>query len=307
MKWNKKGLVYSPRGDGSWKDNSALTPTPILLNSGTIRIFAGFRDPDGISRIGYVDLDAQNPSIVMNVSEKPVLELGKPGTFDDNGMILGDIVKIKNEYYMYYVGFQLIAKAKFYAFTGLAISKDGGNSFNRFSEVPVMDRSDEGRYIRAIHSAHYEDGKIKVWYAAGNGWEKINGNYFPQYFIKSTESLDGKSFPKFGDTCVTFNRDRGEYRIGRPRAFRIGQNTVLNYTYGTIQGDYLAGMALLENGTWKRMDKQLGIELSPEGWDSLHLCYPAIINVGEAIYMFYNGNHMGLDGFGYAELVRSSL
>ena len=61
MSWKKQGLVYSPPFDGSWRDNSALTPTPILLNSETIRVFASFRDVSGTGRIGYVDLDAENP------------------------------------------------------------------------------------------------------------------------------------------------------------------------------------------------------------------------------------------------------
>ena len=31
MKWEKKGLIYCPRGDSDWMDNSVLTPQPFLL------------------------------------------------------------------------------------------------------------------------------------------------------------------------------------------------------------------------------------------------------------------------------------
>ena len=110
MKWQKKGLVYTPPKDNSWKHNSALTPTAFLLGENIIRVYASFRDTQGIGRIGYVDVDANNPSNIIKISNKPVLDIGKDGMFDDNGVILGDIIRVENKIYMYYVGFQLVKK-----------------------------------------------------------------------------------------------------------------------------------------------------------------------------------------------------
>ena len=45
-------------------------------------------------------------------------------------MILGDIVDAPDGLHMFYVGFQRVAKAKFLAFTGLAVSRDGGDTFS---------------------------------------------------------------------------------------------------------------------------------------------------------------------------------
>ncbi len=100
--------------------SSALTPTPYVMHD-CIRVFAGFRDTEGISRIGYADLDKSDPRKVLKVSDKPVLDIGKPGTFDDNGLIMGDLITVGEELYLYYVGFQLVKRAKFLAYTGLAI------------------------------------------------------------------------------------------------------------------------------------------------------------------------------------------
>ena len=122
MPWEKKGLIYNAPHDGGWRDNSALTPTPIQLNSSTIRVLCSFRDPQGIGRIGFVDVDSSNPSIIKSISPAPIIDIGEPGSFDDNGVILGDIIRFQNSYYLYYVGFQLVEKVKFLAFTGLAIS-----------------------------------------------------------------------------------------------------------------------------------------------------------------------------------------
>lgn len=304
MKWCKKGLIYTPPLDGTWKDNSALTPTAFILNDTTIRNYISFRDQKGIGRIGYVDVDAKNPSNVLNISDKPVLDIGSDGMFDDNGLILGDLIRVDGKIYLYYVGFQLVKKSKFLAYSGLAISSDNGETFYRYKNTPILDREDEGVYIRAIHSVIYEENKFKIWYAVGNGWENIDGTDFPQYDINYIESKDGINFPKAGVKCIENDVSNLEYRIGRPRVYKKDNQYIMNFTYGTTDGRYIAGQAISVDGiNWMRNDNELGIELSNEGWDSVHLSYPSLVTTKDKTYMFYNGNNMGKDGFGYAELV----
>src|SRR5262249_37606231 len=146
------------------------------------------------SRIGYVDVDAHNPSTVLRVSPDPVLDIGMPGTFDDNGVILGDVFPFNDCLYMYYVGFQLVDKVKFLAFTGLALSSDLGNSFVRYSQAPILDRTDSALYFRAIHSTMLENGILRVWIGGGSDWQWIDGQPFPKYNIRHLESKDGINF-----------------------------------------------------------------------------------------------------------------
>lgn len=304
MKWLKKGLIYNAmKYQLDWAKNSALTPTPIVLNENVIRIYFGARDELGVSRIRFVDVNAQNPSEILAVSNIPALDAGKPGAFDDNGIILGDVQKIKDKYYMFYVGFQLVNNVKFLAFSGLAISNDDGETFVRVSDAPVLDRSDEGIYIRAIHTAMFENGIWKIWYAAGNDWTYINGKPFPNYHIKYAESADIFAFPKQGISCI--QHQDNEYRIGRPRVYKNMEEYSMFYTKGTPDGSYLPGYANSDDGiNWRRQDHSIGIELSINGWDSETLCYPSLVKINEnKTYMFYNGNSMGFDGFGYAELI----
>ena len=75
MKWKKKGLVYTPPKDGSWKENSALTPTAFLLNENTIRVYASFRDTQGVGRIGYEDVEAKNQTKILIISDSPVFDI----------------------------------------------------------------------------------------------------------------------------------------------------------------------------------------------------------------------------------------
>ncbi|MHB1947182.1 MAG: hypothetical protein ACYCQI_03605 [Gammaproteobacteria bacterium] len=303
MNWNKKGLIYqAEKYSVDWAIESALTPTPILLNPDVIRVYFGARDKLGVSRIRFVDLNANNPSEILYVSDTPSLDIGEPGTFDDNGVIMGDILEVNGQLHMFYVGFQLVEKVKFLAFTGLAISHDNGRTFKRVSRTPILDRSDEGLYIRAVHSAFFENGIWRIWYAAGDKWNFINDVPYPNYYIKYTESRDLMQFPKEGMTCLQCQGN--EYRIGRPRVYKNSEDYLIYYTKGDTNGSYLPGFATSKNGLdWHRQDHLVGISTSDSGWDSKTLCYPSLlVNGSGKTYMFYNGNFMGKDGFGYAEL-----
>ena len=304
MKWEKLGLAWSAKDHLAWGTMGTLTPTPFNMGNGTIRVYCGIRDSMGIGRIGFFDVDELNPLEVKNYSKNPILDIGKPGSFDDNGMLLGDIIKIGNEIRMYYVGFQLGRRVKFLAFGGLAISQDNGETFIRYQVCPIMDRDESGLYIRAIHGIReLNDHKFQIWFSEGAGWEIINNTAYPHYSISTLISNDGISFPANSGTKINL-QEYGEYRIGRSRVFSLGENHhILTFTYGTISGDYKSGYASSTDlVNWKRMD-DWGLEPGSHEFDSNQLAYPAMIkNTRGDLFCFYNGNHMGLGGIGVAQL-----
>ncbi|MGH8599021.1 MAG: hypothetical protein ACRET1_00025 [Burkholderiales bacterium] len=306
--WTKKGLVFDTTRDGvgGWMHSSALTPTPYRIDRDLIRVYAGFRDSDGTSRIGYVDVLADDPAVIVRVSTNPVLDTGRGGCFDDNGIILGDVVDAPDGLHMFYVGFQRVAKAKFLAFTGVATSHDGGSHFQRTRETPILDRAPGRSTIAAVHSALYENGRWRLWYAAGDDWEWIGGQPFPRYHIRYAETADLGAIPDKDHVCL---RPRGgEYRIGRPRVYKLRDEYVMYFTHGNITGEYFPGVARSHDGRdWIRCDETLGLRLSIDGWDSRTLCYPTLIRHRDRLLMFYNGNDMGADGFGVAEVDASDF
>lgn len=302
LAWTKQGLVFETarHSVGAWMRHSALTPTPYRLDNDLIRVYAGFRDDQGVSRIGYVDVLANEPRRVVRVAQEPVLDIGRGGCFDDNGMILGDVVDAPGGLHMFYVGFQQVAKAKFLAFTGLAVSTDGGNTFRRVQETPLLDRAPGRSTIGAVHSVIRENGYWRLWYAVGDDWEYIGGRPFPRYHIRYAETDDLTNLPRHDHVCLL--PQGGEYRIGRPRVYRFGRQYVMYFTRGHRNGDYFPGMAFSDDGMrWHRRDERLGMTLSDGGWDSRTICYPALIRQRDKLLMFYNGNDMGTDGFGVAE------
>ncbi len=300
--WKKKGKIYCPSGEHSWELNTFMTPHALKVEEGVIRIWGGVRDSQGVSRIKYIDVEEKNPSNVLYVSDRPSLDIGNPGCFDDNGVILGDILPVNNRLFLYYVGFQHVQKVKFFAFSGVAISDDGGKTFERYSEVPIMDRSQQGRYGRCIHTVLHEEGIFKCYYAVISDWKKISDNYYPVYNIWYTSSKDGVTFPRV-DTCLCVDVEGDEYRIGRPKVYKTNDGYEMYYTRDLISKEYIVGYAISKNGVdWIRDDKKAGLQKSKEGWDSEMACYPVKLSTDSGDYLFYNGNGMGKTGVGYATL-----
>lgn len=300
----KKGLIYCPNGEHDWEIDTFMTPHAMKVEEGIIRIWGGVRDKDGISRIKYIDVSEENPSNILFISDRPALDIGNPGCFDDNGVILGDIIQVENKLYMYYVGFQHVEKVKFYAFSGLAISNDKGKTFQRYSEVPVLDRSSRGRFGRCIHTVLHEENIFKCYYAIINDWKIINGIAYPVYNIWYTTSKDGINWSR-EDSCLCVDVKDDEYRIGRPKVYKCGRGYEMYYTRDTISKEYLVGYAVSDDGIrWIRDDKRIGLNRSESGWDSQMACYPVKLVLEDKEYLFYNGNGMGKTGIGYAELIK---
>lgn len=306
MKWEKRGLVYTPDASSPWAQHSALQPTPLLLPGGErIRVYVGCRDSAGVSRVGYVEVSAKDPSQVLSVSHEPVLDVGQPGDFDDNGVVPCAVVPRQDgRVFLYYAGYSQPAKVKFHVFGGLATSEDGGRSFTRFSRVAVLDRTDDEPLFRVAHTVLWEGGRWRVWYGGGGEWVQVQGKTLPVYDVRYLESADGICFPQRGTTHVTFESD-DEYRIGRPFVFRQQDGPYrMFYGVATRSHGYRLGYARSVDGnTWERDDADLGLDVSPADWDSEMVAYPSVIMAGDSTWMFYNGNDMGRGGFGCAQLV----
>lgn len=295
-------FIYCSNGEHKWETYAFMTPQGIKLKEDSFRIYGGVRDNNGISRIKYIDVDEKKPEKIIRISERPVLDIGNPGCFDDNGMILGDVIHVKDRLYMYYVGFQHVEKVKFYAFSGVAISDDEGESFERYSETPIMDRTTTGRFGRCIHTVLYDDDVFKCYYAVINDWKVICGTPYPVYNIWYTESKDGIHFD-CEDKVLCVDTIGDEYRIGRPKVYKTSYGYEMFYTRDLITKKYLAGYAISKDGIcWTRKDEDCPLVKSGEKWDSDMACYPVRMNTAYGRYLIYNGNGQGATGIGYQRL-----
>jgi len=301
MKWKKLGRVFVPNGNIWWMKSHAYLPTPVILGN-KIRVYLGFWDHKEVKRVGFVDLDIRDPTKVVYVPPKPCLDVGEIGTFDNEGVCPSFIfVEEDATVRLYYVGWQeLEGRLPRYIFAGLARSSDGGNSFTRSSEVPMLDRIDYQRYIRSSCCILKERGLYHMWYTASNEFIKIGDHLVPSYKIYKTDSPNGRKWLE-GFPCMDFS-DGEEFGLSRPWVIKDGLYKMF-YSIRKINKGYTLGYAISTDGIgWYRRDHLVGIEKSESGWDSEMVCFPAVLDCDGKRYMFYNGNNYGETGFGVAVL-----
>lgn len=303
MKWNKKGRIYVPDGSRSWARWYAFPPTPYFISDDVLRIYIGCCDENMVGRAGFVDVSAANPSEILQVSENPVLDIGTPGAFDENGLLPTSVLKVDDRMYMYYVGYQLGMKVRYFQFEGLAYSEDGGNTFKRRLKVPVIDRSDAELLNRtSAFIRRRADGTFEMWYVGGSEWTTVNGKALPMYNIRYLTSPDGIAWGPEGRVCVDL-KDEDEHALGRPYVIEHDGLQKMFFARRTRSKDYRLGYAESKDGlNWVRKDDEVGIDVSESGWDSEMISYPSVVRYKDRFYLFYNGNNLGETGFGYAQL-----
>lgn len=295
FKWAEKQFVPFPKGI-TWAAHSVLQPTPLLLNDDVIRIYCGMRSDDGVSRAGYIDVKASNPAEVINVSQAPALDIGPDGMFDENGVVPCAVIREDDKIYMYYAGYQLGHKIKFYVFSGLAVSHDNGETFERVQNVPVLERSHQEPFFRVVHTMMPDsNGGYYAWYGAGGSFVEGEKAPRPVYDVKYAHVKSLTDFPKVGETVLTLNK--GETRVGRPYVRRTTEGFAMFYGFETIGEPYKLGYATSTDGrNWVRKDE--AFNLDKEHPDELEMQgYPALLNTAYGDYLFYNGNDYGKKGF----------
>jgi predicted GH43/DUF377 family glycosyl hydrolase len=277
-----------------------MLPTPLLVDERRLRIYFGTTDDDMIGRIGYVDVDATEPSRVLAISAHPVLDIGAPGAFDDNGVVPASVVRVGDELWMYYVGFQLGMRVRYFMFSGLAISQDGGETFKRRQRVPVLDRIENESLVRTAPFVIRDGERWRVWYVGGDRFIEVDGKPLPSYTLRYLESKDGVNWT--GPSSEMFPLDGDdEFGFGRPFILRSDDGYRMWYSIRNRSVGYRMGYAeSLDGRFWTRRDELAGLTVSQDGWDSEMVGYAAIIEGPDKLYMLYNGNGYGRTGFGLA-------
>lgn len=302
IKWNKVGLIFNPKDTGlPWMVHHAYSPVVIQLENSIWRCYFAGRNEQNNASVGYFDIDLEFPTNILNISEKPVLARGPIGTFDCDGIIPASIIKKNNELYMYYSGWNKGWRYPlFRSSVGLAISKDGGNTFTKFSDAPVFDRNDKDPITVMAPCVYQINNEFIMNYSSVDRWEDINDEFFSWYYTKYAISYDAISWKASGKKVIAHKN--GENHIARMCVLPINDGYEGWYCYMDEEvGQYRIGYAVSNDGIeWIRKDENAGMVLSDSGWDSEAQAYPYVVKWNEKRYMFYNGNRFGYDGVGLA-------
>jgi hypothetical protein len=308
MSWKRINKIFEPTGDFSWSKSHAQVPVPIYLKElDVLRVFFSTRDLNSRTNTSFVDLSAKDPSKILYVHDKPVMELGEIGAFDDCGVMASCVIKVKNELWMYYIGWNVRNTIPFHNSIGLAVSDDNGLTFKRKFAGPVIDRNHIEPFFAGTIDVKKINNKWFCWYLSCTEWRELNGKMEPRYHIKIATSFDGINWLRKGTIALDYENDN-EAGIANASIEKLEDGYKMyycsrNFNYRIESREsYKIKCAKSDDGIiWNRINEDgLLPEYDSNSWDSQMTAYPNIVLVDNKKYMFYNGNEFGKNGFGYA-------
>lgn len=310
--WKKRGFIFASVGQFSWMMSHNQNPCALILED-RIRVYFTCRPtPDHrgyfASVTSFIEIAPNDPQKVLHVHDRPLLQPGGLGTFDQFGVMPGAVLRVGDQVWMYYVGWMRCEGAPYSHAIGLAISRDGGVAFERYAEGPLFARSPAEPYLQNSPTVSFIDGKFHMWYSSGIRWVMHEGKSESVYVLMHAVSDNGIEWHREGVPCIS-TLTPNECQTN-PSMLKIGDTYHLWFCHrhGTNfrnrEGGYRIGYATSSDLIhWQRRDDASPLALSEEGWDSQMICYPFVFQHREELWMFYSGNHFGRDGFGLASCV----
>jgi hypothetical protein len=254
----------------------------------------------------FLEVDADEPSRVLEIHPHSLLEPAAAGTFDDDGAMPAYALPLDDRVLLYYSGWNRGMTVPYRNSIGLATSDDGGRTFRRMYEGPVMDRTAEEPYIAVTPTIIWDSGSYQMWYISGLRWVPIGDHLEPVYVIKYASSRDGIHWKRPNHQCLPQRHPFEAF--SHPTVIRWGSGYHMwfcsrdSHDFRDGTGAYRIGYARSKNGLeWQRDDAFGGLDVAEEGWDSTMTAYPYVVVYGGKVLMFYNGNGFGRSGIGYAE------
>jgi hypothetical protein len=289
--WTKHGNIF--------EEHHAQLPVVDIYND-FYKIYYSTRDHDGKSIPKWVKIEKKTFNVI-EYSELRILALGKPGMFDHYGVMPTDIVTLEDgTKYLYYIGWSLRKDVPFHNTLGLAISKDDGITWKKISDGPIFNSSYLEPGFIGTAKVFKEDDGWQMYYLSCREWIESDNHLEPTYDIKLATSDNGIDWIPKNQTIISLEENEGGIasfqKINNKAWFSVRGKV---YYRNNSKESYKIKTAILVGGNWIR-DKNIDLDISPEGWDSEMVAYPYIIKENNNLIMFYNGNDFGKTGIGYA-------
>ena len=312
--WRKLGQVFDPKSivGRPWLSEFAQAPATLLLD-GAVRVYFSCRpsaDAQGryVSYSAYVDLDRSDLFSIRDVAAQPILELGGLGEFDEFGTYPVSVLRDGATVRAYYAGWTRCESVPFNVAIGAAISQDGGKTFTKLGNGPILSYSPDEPFVISGPKIRRFGDQYQLFYIAGRKWKKVDGRAEPVYKIRMATSADGLNWHKLGRDLIESRIEEDEAQASPDVFFANGKyHMFFCYRYSSHyrgkQNGYRIGYASSSNLVdWVRDDSKAGIDVSDEGWDSEMISYPHVFELDGKTFLAYLGNQVGRHGFGLAVL-----
>ena len=318
MNWKKLGKLFDPTQHTLplGCEQFAQSPQALVLDD-VVRIYFSTRQKDPavpgkyLSHVCYVDFDRSLTRMV-GIADKKVIALGKPGCFDEHGIFPMHVTRHGERIVAYPSGWTRRVSVSVDTGIGLAWSHDGGTTFERIGDGPVLGPSLHEPFLVGDPFVLQHEGMYHMWYIFGTQWRRFDAAHAPDrtYKIGHATSSDGIHWQPDGGVRIITDVLGEDESQALPSVVRIGSRFHMYFCYresfdfrSTRGRGYRIGHAWSDDlRTWTRADDEMNIDVSADGWDSDMLCYPHVFQCDGKTYLLYNGNEFGRTGFGLAVL-----
>jgi hypothetical protein len=315
MKWIKLGQIFDPTRHTLPNNCVEFAQSPQTLVFDTfVRVYFSTREKDlngkYLSHVAFVDFDKQFQKII-RLSDKTIIPLGGLGCFDEHGIFPFNVVRNGPKIFAYTTGWNRRVSVSTDASIGLAISDDAGLTFKKVGIGPVLSASLNEPFLIGDAFVRINGNRYHMWYIYGTKWITYSNGEPPDrvYKIGHAMSEDGVAWHKEGRQIISDKLNAEECQA-LPSVIKIATKYHMFFCYRESSGfrenstkSYRIGYAFSDDLiNWTRDDKNVGINVSENGWDSEMQCYPHVFEMDGGIYMMYNGNEFGRFGFGLAKL-----
>lgn len=316
LRWQKLGKIFDPADHAKELHGKTFAQSPqVLVFDDFVRIYFSTRERDPgngkfLSHIAYVDMDMAFER-VLRVSDHPVIPLGELGTFDEHGIFPINPIRWKGGVHAFTCGWTRRMSVSVDTGIGFVSSQDEGRTFSRTGAGPVMSSSLHEPFLVGDAFVLPEEDSLKMWYIFGTEWKRYSPEGDPDrtYKIGYATSKDGLHWEREGKPIIPDALPQDESQALPTVLHAHGGYHMFfcfreSFDFRKQKGrGYRLGYAHSRDGrTWERDDARGGMGLSGEGWDSEMQCYPHLFRLKDGIYLLYNGNAFGRDGFGLARL-----
>ena len=274
FKWNKLGRVFTPQqAQGrSWLKEFAQAPATLMFDD-FVRFYFSCRpaaDENGqyVSYSAYLEVDRTDLFKVLRLSERPVLELGGLGDFDEFGTYPISVIRVGDEVRAFYAGWTRCESVPFNIALGMGISHDGGKTFAKLGKGPVLSYTPDEPFMMSGPKIRRFNDTWYLYYIAGRKWKLVDGRPEPVYKIRLATSKDGFSWTKLHRDLIPSRIEADEAQASPDVFFANGRyHMFFCYRYsehyrGKDYG-YRIGYASSANLTdWLRDDSKAGIDVS---------------------------------------------
>ena len=295
MNWRKLGKVIECKNLNDWMVSHTSVPFAVHLWENVFRFYFSVRNKKNQSQASFVDFDLSTMQIVNQLEKAPLLSPGGKDDFDTSGVTLSCYCAENDTFY--YLGWHLPKNAPFANQIGLASFR--GDILEKYEHNPVLGQCEIEPYTFGYPWVVKAKKQYFMWYDTNFFWNLQNPKNY-KFPLRVALSSDGINWKKCYHTCIEL-KDQ-ERAIARPCV--IYENDLFKMWYSIdVGGKYKLGYAQSEDGlSWLRLDDEIGISNSLQGWDSEEIAYPCVFDHQDKRYMLYNGNEYGKTGFGLAIL-----